>query len=73
MSMDKSTLAPILAGIGIGWLAFSSEGQKLAKGLGQSIVPALAGGGGGGESGQQSESKKDEDEKESKSKEDKED
>lgn len=42
--MDKNVLAPILAGIGLGWLAFSPEGQKMAKGLGQSVLPALSGG-----------------------------
>lgn len=42
--MDKNVLAPILAGIGLGWLAFHPEGQKMAKGLGQSVLPALSGG-----------------------------
>lgn len=53
--MDNKILAPVLAGIGIGWLAFSKEGQQMAKGLGQSIMPALGGGKNGG--GQESESK----------------
>lgn len=69
--MEPKTLAPILAGIGIGWLAFSAEGQKLAKGLGQSILPALANG--GQQAGIESESGKEgEDKKESESKKDKE-
>ncbi|WP_304473584.1 hypothetical protein [uncultured Desulfovibrio sp.] len=39
--MANKVLAPILAGIGLGWLAFSPEGQKMAKGVGQTIMPAL--------------------------------
>lgn len=40
--MENKVLAPILAGIGLGWLAFSPEGQKMAKGIGQTLMPALA-------------------------------
>ena len=43
--MDKNILGPILAGVGLGFLAFHPEGQKMAKGLGQSVLPALTGGG----------------------------
>lgn len=49
--MDK-VLAPILAGIGLGWLAFSPEGQKMAKGIGQTLMPALAPGQGQGKDGE---------------------
>lgn len=40
--MENKVLAPILAGIGLGWLAFSPDGQKMAKSVGQTIMPALA-------------------------------
>ncbi len=42
--MDKNVIAPLMAGIGLGFLAFAPEGQKLAKSLGQSVLPALTGG-----------------------------
>lgn len=71
--MDSKVLAPVLAGIGIGWLAFSKEGQAMAKGLGQSIMPALTGGGGGGGGGNLEPAPKKDDDDEKKSKSDKED
>lgn len=40
--MENKVLAPILAGIGLGWLAFSPEGQKMAKSVGQTLMPALS-------------------------------
>ena len=61
--MDNKVLPTLLAGIGIGYLAFSAEGQKLLKGVGQSILPALAQGQMGGGAKNDSESTKEDEEK----------
>ena len=42
--MDKNVLVPVLAGLGLGWLAFHPGGQEVARGLGQIVMPALSGG-----------------------------
>ena len=42
--MDKNVLVPVLAGLGLGWLAFHPGGQEVARGLGQTVMPALSGG-----------------------------
>lgn len=41
--MDKNVIAPMLAGLGLGFLAFHPAGKDLARNMGQTVMPALLG------------------------------